>query len=346
MLVKLLRLFSVITLCLFISACASMQYYAQSVVGHSKLMLAREPIDKVIAAAEPSLQQQLITAKNIRQFAVTDLSLPDNNSYLYYVDLKRKYPVWTVVAADEFSVSPKQWCYPIIGCAAYRGFFSEQKAMDYAAGLKQQGWEVTVLGASAYSTLGWFSDPLLPSMMDDGDAFLAEIVFHELAHQVMYVKNNTSYNEAFASVVGEQGALLWLAKNQVESVDAYLKSLTRFNQFYELLNRLKQDLQTLYLSDRSIHIKRDKKKQLFQQLRLDHDHLKQTQWQGTGYDRWFDTPANNARLAAIATYRNEMPKFERLLKKCEYDFRRFFNVLLSEQSNSVSNNVPESCHES
>ena len=173
-------------------------------------MLAREPVDKVLKTANEELTGQLELSKQLKRFAIDELSLPESKSYNSYVALERDFPVWVVVAAPEFSVDAKQWCYPVIGCASYRGYFKKQSAQNYAKKISKKGFEVSVGGASAYSTLGWFSDPLLPSMMRYGDVNFAETLFHEIAHQKVYINGDSGFNEAFATVVGQEGAKRWL----------------------------------------------------------------------------------------------------------------------------------------
>ena len=331
-----------------LTARSTLSYYGQTVVGHSRLMLARQSIDDVIKTAEPELKNQLFLAKQLRQFAVDELALPDNGRYSSYVNLKRDYPVWTVVAAEEFSLTPKSWCYLVIGCASYRGYFYQAKALKYAEQLRAKGLETHVGGAIAYSTLGWFSDPLLPSMMRYGEADFAENMFHELAHQVLYVNGNTAFNEAFASVVGEYGALQWLRKNKPGQIEAYQKRLSYNSDFIQLLNQTKSQLAELYATDLSVQQKRKNKTDIINQLHEKYISLKTDKWSGQGvYDLWFETPISNARLAAISTYRDHMPLFEQLLKSCDNDFDRFFTLLINVtntySADELLQNLPTDC---
>lgn len=321
------RLFLVCVL-LSMTACSSVGYYGQSILGHNRIMWARQPVEKVISSADADLKQQLVTAQSIRQFATDRLALPDNKSYTSYVDLKREYPVWNVVAAQEFSVQAKAWCYPVIGCASYRGYFSKLAAQDYAANLESQGFETSVGGAIAYSTLGWFADPLLPSMMRNGDAALAENIFHELAHQVVYVNNNSAFNEAFASVVGEQGALRWLQETRPAEEDDYRQRLNVYNDFVDLLNQTKEELAMLYALELSEPEKRQGKSQTLQKLSDDYQTLKLNKWQGQAYfDHWFNRPINNARLASVSTYREHIPALQALFEACDKDFAAYFETI-------------------
>src|SRR5277367_6777720 len=189
-------------------------YILQSAQGQLSLMSKRQPIAAVIDKPTTSLKlrAQLEAVTSIRDFASRDLALPDNGSYKTYADIGRPYVVWNVVAAPEFSVDPIEWCYPIVGCVAYRGYFAEAKARRFAAGLHAKGWDVVVGGVAAYSTLGHFDDPILSSMVNWNDVELASIIFHELTHQVLYVPNDASFNEAFATTVEEEGVRRWLVQ--------------------------------------------------------------------------------------------------------------------------------------
>ena len=209
---KLVFKFLLLSALLAVQACSSVSYYAQGIAGHTSLMLAREPVENIIKTADDSLKKKLIISQEIRQFSIEELNLPDNKSYTSYVELKGSSPVWNVIAANELSLTPKQWCYLVIGCASYRGYYSRQAAERYAFELKNKGYDVSVAGVGAYSTLGFFADPLTSAMLDRDGASLAELMFHELSHQKVYIKNNTRFNEAFATVVGEQGAIVWLQK--------------------------------------------------------------------------------------------------------------------------------------
>ena len=293
-------------------------------------MLARQPVERVIQKAEQAQQtklaEQLKASQSIREFSVRELQLPNNQSYRKYVALEREFPVWTVVAAEEFSVEPKQWCYLVIGCASYRGYFQQERANEYAESLRKQGLEVTVGGAPAYSTLGWFDDPLLPSMFKYGEAALAETVFHELAHQVLYVNNNSDFNEAFATLVGERGAELWLQQHRPELLGGYQQRAKAYQQFLQLLNDTRNSLEAVYTADITDPEKRAQKKQQFTLMREQYEALKNEQWQGRGwFDSWFAQELNNARLTAIATYRDRVPEFAALLSACEQNFAKFYN---------------------
>lgn len=327
-----------------LSGCASIGYYGQSVIGHSKLMLARQSVDKLIPKSDQPLKGQLELSQQLRQFASQELGLPDSKSYRSYVALKREYPVWNVIAAAEFSLDAKQWCYPVIGCASYRGYFKKTTAQRYAKKLRQQGLETMVGGASAYSTLGWFSDPLLPSMMRYGDDDFAETLFHELAHQKLYINGDSEFNEAFATVVGEVGAARWLAAVRPQKSESYRQSLRAREQFYSLIQGAKRDLSAIYQSAMPDSSKQSAKQAAFAQLNANYEKLKREHWGGKPlFDAWFNKELNNARLAAFSTYREQVPSLLSLLADCEDDLDRFYHVVATSVKVDGKVQVPKSC---
>lgn len=309
------------------SGCETISYYSQSIAGHNRLMMAREPVDEVLLKADDELKGRLLTAMEIRQYAIQDLSLPDNKSYTTYVQLNQNPIVWNVIAAEEFSLSAKKWCYLVVGCASYRGYFAREDADKYAEKMKSQGYDVVVVGATAYSTLGWFADPLTSAMFDRDDASLADLIFHELAHQKLYIKGNSRFNEAFASTVGEQGALRWLeVTNRQELLDAYLTRQSVRDDFLSIINQAKIDLNFLYSQKIPDEEKREKKQDIFNRMKASHQEFQKTKWNNKAwYKRWFSQPINNARLAAIGTYRDLVPGFIALFERCEMDFKRFYH---------------------
>ena len=325
---RLSKLLLLAVIVIILSSCETIGYYGQGMAGHARLMWSRQPVIEVVTTAQPDLQQRLQTAIAIRQFAITDLGLPDNKSYSTYVELDRDAVVWNVVATAPFSLQAKQWCYPVIGCASYRGYFKQVNAQGYAEKLQAQGLDVAVVGATAYSTLGWFSDPLTSLMLRSDDAGIAELLFHELAHQQLYIKGNSRFNEAFATTVGEQGTVHWLQVTaQGELLQRYQRRLVVRAQFLRLLNQTREQLQTLYQNAEADEYKAEQKQQLFLELRQSYEELKQQQWQGIGwYDGWFKQPVNNARLVAIGTYRDLVPAFTKLLAACGQDFERFYQA--------------------
>ena len=304
----------------------ALSYYAQSVGGHFSLMNKRQDIEVVLETAEPELKEKLLLATEIRQFATDTLKLPDNKSYATYVALERPYVVWNVFAAESLSIDIKQWCYFVIGCANYRGYYKEENAERYADGLREQGYDVMVGGVSAYSTLGWFADPLTSALLRRNGANLAELIFHELAHQEVFIKNDSRFNEAFATVVGEQGAFLWLEQTgQTEALARYRKQHLVYDDFLSLLRQTRNKLEAVYQSPISDEQKRLQKAQVFEGMQQNYETLKSEQWDGVAwYSRWFERPLNNARFVSMATYRDLVPAFEALFERCDRDFQRFY----------------------
>jgi predicted aminopeptidase len=302
-------------------------YILQSVQGQLTLMSKREPIAAVTArpSTPAALRTQLEAVAAIRDFASRELGLPDNGSYRSYADVGRRYVVWNVVAAPEFSVDAKEWCYPIVGCVAYRGYFVESGARRYAARLRSQGFDVAVGGVAAYSTLGHFNDPVLNTMMEWNDVELASIIFHELTHQLVYVRNDSSFNEALATTVEEEGVRRWLrAQGRDADLAAHLVLQQHYAQVIELLNTTRAALREIYASGLAPELLRERKHAAFASLRSDFANLKAA-WGGHApFDAWFGEDLNNAHLASVATYFNCVPGFERELKAVGGNLTAFY----------------------
>ena len=302
-------------------------YLLQSAEGQLSLMSKREPIARVIE--EPStpakLRAQLQSVTAIRDFASRELGLPDNGSYRKYADIGRTYVVWNVVAAPEFSVDPKKWCFPIVGCVAYRGYFVEARARRFAAGLHAQGYDVVVGGVAAYSTLGHFDDPILSSMVNWDDVELAAIVFHELTHQLLYVRNDASFNEALATTVEEEGVRRWLRQQgREQDLAEHLLERKRYLQVIALLSETREQLRALYASGLPPLLMRERKREAFAALRESYAALRE-QWGGHApFDAWFAQDINNAHLASIATYFACVPGFERELQAADGNLPAFY----------------------
>jgi len=292
-------------------------YLLQSVQGQLALMSKREPIARVIEepSTPPALRAQLETIAAIRDFASRELGLPDNGSYRSYADLGRPYVVWNVVAAPEFSVDAKQWCYPIVGCVAYRGYFVERKARRFAQALRGRGFDVTVGGVAAYSTLGHFNDPVLNTMMGWNDVELAAILFHELTHQLLYVPNDSSFNEALATTIEEEGVRRWLlAQGRGADLASHLERQEHYAEVIELLSATRAELRAVYASALGPDLKREKKRVAFAAMRASFARLK-AGWDGHApFETWFEGDLNNAHLASVATYFACVPGFERELE--------------------------------
>ena len=302
-------------------------YLLQSVQGQLALMSKRKPIARVInePSTPPALRTQLEAVAAIRDFASRDLGLPDNGSYRSYADVGRRYVVWNVVAAPEFSVRAKQWCYPIVGCVAYRGYFVEGRARRFADRLRGEGLDVTVGGVAAYSTLGHFNDPVLNTMMGWNDVELAAIIFHELTHQLLYVPNDSSFNEALATTVEEEGVRRWL-RSQGRDADLaeHLVQQERYLKVIDLLSATRAELRAIYASGLQPARMRARKRAAFDSLRSAFA-LLAAGWGGHApFESWFDGDLNNAHLASIATYFSCVPGFQRELEAVGGDLAAFY----------------------
>jgi predicted aminopeptidase len=311
--------------------CSSVGYYGQAVVGHLSIVERSKPLTDWIgdSATDPPLRAQLQRAARIRDFAVHELALPDNRSYRRYAALDRPAAVWNVVAAPELSLTLKTWCVPVLGCIGYRGYYDRADADALAEQLRAEGWEVQVFGVPAYSTLGrtdWLGgDPLLSTFIGWPEAELARLVFHELAHQVVYVADDTAFNEAYATAVERLGGRRWLATDAGdEAREAFEAVDRRRRDFRSLLQGARADLERIYADPTlDVEARRAAKAARLQRLRDDHARLKAGAWGGwTGYDRWFDG-VNNAALAIQGAYADLVPDFERLFIREGRDFARF-----------------------
>jgi predicted aminopeptidase len=311
---------------LLLAGCSTLNYYSQAAQGQLSLVSESRPIDEWISdpGTTPKLRMRLATARQIRRYAVQQLGLPDNKSYMNYTALNRQYVVWNVVATPELSLKPLQWCFPVAGCVNYRGYYGKDDAQDYARELRSAGNDVQVGGVTAYSTLGWFNDPLISTFINYPDAELARLIFHELAHQVVYVAGDSQFNESFASAVEEAGVERWLEKFGNPAMrENYVKYTARKQEFLQLLLGCRRALEQNYASHASAQEKRANKARLFRQLQDDYALLKQS-WGGyAGYDRFFAEPLSNAHLAAIATYNDFVPAFRALLAR-EHSFGGFY----------------------
>ena len=260
-----------------------------------------------------------------RAFAISELALPDNESYRSYADLERPFVVWNVFATEEFSVEPRRWCFPIAGCVVYRGYFKQERAESYARRLRFNGHDAAVGGVAAYSTLGHFDDPILNTMIAWNDVQLAGTLFHELAHQVVYVPGDSVFNESFATVVEEAGLARWLeARGRVQEMRQWYTQRERTEVFIGLLLTARERLRNLYAEKLPEDEMRARKQEEFGRLKFEYWQQKQ-RWNGyAGYDRWFDRALNNAHLVSAATYHGCLPKLRELLKTHDDDLRRFY----------------------
>lgn len=315
-----------------IAGCGSVGYLAQSAGGHIALMNAARPVDEVIAdpATPPKLAERLRLASAMRDFSVSELHLPDNGSYRRYADLKRGAAVWNVVAAPELSLKLHTSCYPFVGCVGYRGFYDRADADREAERLKGQGLEVSVYGVPAYSTLGWTNwmggDPLLSTFIGYPEGELARMIFHELAHQIAYAKDDTMFNESFATTVEVIGGQRWLQRHAGTGArEEYVRYDSRRQEFRALTLRYRERLTAVYDdAGLSVDDKRRRKAELMQQMRGEYQRIKAERWGGyAGYDGWFQR-ANNASLGVLAAYSELVPHFQRLFERQGGDFDRFY----------------------
>jgi predicted aminopeptidase len=302
-------------------------YVMHAARGQWEVMSKRRPIPEVIAdaAAPARLKERLQTVLDIRAFSVDALGLPDNDSYRSYSDVEREFVVWNVFATHEFSVEPKQWCFPIAGCVNYRGYFDAKKTADFAASLRRKGLDVSIGAVPAYSTLGHFADPVLNTMMHWSDVQLAAIIFHELTHQVLYVPGDSMFNEAFATVVEEEGVRRWLAaQGRTAELESFQQRRHRYLAFSSLLENTRERLRALYATEASAPQLRRGKAAAFARLRGDYEALKLS-WGGRGdFDTWFDRPLNNSHLVSVATYQQCVPGLAAVLREEQGDLDRFY----------------------
>ena len=311
-------------MCFALSGC----YLTQAASGQWHVLHARVPIASVIAdpKSPPDLRARLTEVESARDFAVRQLSLPDNPSYRSYADLHRPFVVWNVVATPEFSLTPMRWCFPVAGCVAYRGYFHERQARNFALTLEAHGLDVVVEGVPAYSTLGKFADPVLSSMLRYGDDELVATIFHELAHQLVYVRNDSEFNEAFATTVEDTGLERWLEfRGAAQRIRLFRKEQAEEARLLSLLRIARSQLAALYGSGAPAAEMRAGKRRILAHLATDIGDLERSLGvHYPSYDRWIAAGLNNAQLAAVATYYQCVPGFERLLAAAGGDLPRFY----------------------
>ena len=323
---------SLLALCL-LSGCETLAYYAQAIGGQLSLMASAQPVASVLAdpATPQALRERLELARSIRDYASRELRLPDNGSYRSYADLGRPYVVWNVVAAPEFSLEPVESCFPVAGCVPYRGFFAREDAERHAGGLHAAGNDVSVRGVPAYSTLGRFDDPLLSSFIRHPDAELARLIFHELAHQLLYVKSDSTFNESFAVAVERAGVERWLAATgRSAGLKVFFESQERGRKFLGELEQSRARLKTLYAMPLPPEVMRERKRAEFAELKKALE----------SNPRLKDVQPNNALLASFATYTQLVPAFEKLLAEEGGDLEKFYLKVKTLSANARSNRGP------
>lgn len=318
-----------IALLVSIGGCANLGYYTQAVKGQFQIYSRTRPIADVIADpdTDPALKAKLRRVLQIREYASRELGLPDNDSYRVYADLKRPYALWNVFATPELSLKPIEWCFLITGCVAYRGYFSRDQAETFANKLRSAGDDVYVGGVTVYSTLGWFDDPVLNTIINRPIPDIAGLIFHELAHQRLYLKGDTTFSESFAMTVELEGVHRWLrSQGNPDRFSQYQEQRKRRMQFIALMLKYRDRLQALYDSDVSDDTKRAGKRRILAELRAEYRHVK-AGWNGyDGYDRWFAQDLNNAHFVSIGTYYELVPAFQALLAQQHGNLPKFYQA--------------------
>ncbi len=313
-----------------LSGCETLSYYGHVFSGQMDVLSKRRPIPEVIEDPQtpPEVRRKLQAVQRMREFAVERMALPQSESFTSYADLERSYVLWSVYATPELSLETRSWCYPFLGCVDYRSYFDEARARDYAARLRDQGWDVYIAPSPAYSTAGWFDDPVYNTVLQYSEAEIAGILFHELAHERIYVPDATTFNESFAMTVQLEGARRWLASTGREArIERYLREQARNEEFVALLLEHRRRLQRLYASERSVEGKREAKARILEELQHAYANLKASWGGSSGYDWWFQGELNNATLAPIGTYHRYIPAFRALLKQHGGNLIRFYEAV-------------------
>lgn len=309
-----------------LSGCASLRYYSQLASGQYEVLSKRESIAAIIddPKRDTELRRRLAQVRDARRYAVEHLLLPDNRSYTQYSDLRRPYVVWNVLATPEFSLDPVQSCFPLVGCLAYRGYYHEAEAREQIAALRAKGYDADIGGVPAYSTLGWFDDPVLNTMMRWSDAALIGTLFHELAHQKLYVKDDTRFNESFASFVEQEGLRQYLEAQGLDDAQAEAERKQE-RQFVSLVLAFRGRLLALYKEPLESSEMRTRKQAAFESLRADYAELRDRQWNGDArYDGWFARPLNNALLVPFGLYDEWVPAFTALYERSGREWPAFY----------------------
>lgn len=325
--------FGVLLACL-LGACSTGAYFWQAATGHLQVLAAATPIDTILSTPETpaKLRTQLEYIQRIRAFSVNHLGLPDNRSYRSYADLNRPYVVWNVVAAPPDSLTLNTWCFPLTGCISYKGFYKEEDAVKLGNDLRSAGLDVAVLGVPAYSTLGFTPDPVLSTFIYFPAGELARLVFHELAHQVVYIANDTMFNESFATAVEELGVNAWLNQAGNEPLRAPYEVFDRRRaEFRSMLARAQDDLKMMYsdpaLGESGKVLQAKAKAKRLELLREEYSALKAS-WGGwAGYDRFMETDLNNAKLGVSGLYTQHVPAFKALFVHCQSNFTAFYKAV-------------------
>ena len=325
-----MRFVLLIPILLLLAACSDIGYYWHSSKGHLSIMSQRNNIQTLLEDPDfdVDLKQRLRLIQTIRAFSIEVLSLPDNGSYTDFVRLDRPYVLQNMFAAAEFSIQLKSWCYPIVGCASYRGYYDDEMLNAYAEQLRQQNFDVHIGQVAAYSTLGWFDDPVLSSFIDWPDYRLAGLLFHELTHQRLYIDGDTQFNESLAVAVQQAGTILWLQSTRnTDQLDEYERWISYFQQVVELIEQTRNKLAIIYQTDLSDASKREEKKGLLAMAGDTHAEIARAHRFKTGFTHWFAEGLNNAKLASVSTYNALTPAFLAMLEAHDNQFSAFFDYV-------------------
>ncbi len=319
-----------IPLLLWLGGCADLGYYWHNASGHLSIMGDRVGIDELLAdeQLDSGLRERLLLVREIRRFSIDRLKLPENDSYDSYVELDRPYLIQNIFAAAEFSTRLYEWCYPIIGCASYRGYYDEERMLAYVEDLKSKGLEIHIGQVPAYSTLGWFDDPVLSSFVNWPDYRLAGLLFHELTHQQIYIDDDTSFNESLATAVQQVGTELWLqSRNQGQQLDQLSRWLRYRGEAISLIETTRGQLKSIYASDYDDATKRERKTRVFSDAREAHNAIASRYQITGGFTRWFATDLNNAKIGSVSAYHSLTPAFVNIIRAHNLDFDTFFEYV-------------------
>ncbi len=327
------------TVVLLLSGCQSVAYYTQAAVGQSSLLWHSRPIDEVIRDPKTSdhLRKRLRFVESVRDYAENQLFLPATGSYRRFTDIGRDFVLWSVVAAEEFSTEPKRFCHPITGCVAYQGYFEQADALAFAEGLESEGYETAVGPVAAYSTLGWFADPILSSVLHYSDARLVELVFHELAHELLFIPDDTTFNESFATFVARVGVERWLSDSgRVSELKEFRRDAERHDATVNLIRNTRMRLTELYAESTSETDKRLQKSLAFDGLIAKYLEMRKA-GVVSNWDRWFEAGLNNAKLASVGSYHDDVGLFVILFQQSGRDLKTFYR---SARTHAISMGSP------
>ncbi len=345
-----LRFIFTLTIIYCLSACEAITYYPHIIIGHLKLQQGKIPIEQALDKPELTQAQKnlLHLVPQIKTFASEKLLLPNKQHYDTIVFIDRPHVVWNVLAAPSLSLEPKTWCFPIAGCVSYRGYFQKVKAEKYAASLQKQGLDVYLSGAAAYSTLGWFEDPLINTFLKYQEADLIGLLFHELAHQKLYVKNDSTFNESFATAVQIAGVKLWFeALNQPKKAQQYLQAQQIRHEFIEIALSYKERLNDVYRSQQTDQAKALEKAKILEAFRQAYSHAVVTHWSNKKpFYGWMQGPLNNAQWNSLGTYYDLVKPLQAKLAEFNNDFEQFYHYCagLADQEKAQRHHILRTIH--